>query len=458
MTALLFTVMFLQCLNTSLITVPLPQISDDLHITVSESSWLLLSYSLGTCALLLQFAKLSRNNRVKSFFLYGLIIFTLSSFVCFLAKDFLTLTVVRFIQGAAIAMSAATCPIIVVQKYPDHAKGSALGTMAAGTGLAMVLGPSLGGLLQSIVSWHGLFLINIPFAIIALVLSIWNLPADGTPEENRDPDMMGCLAWFAILFFGLIFLENLMEWGAGMLFAFGFIAFFAVLALMWNLSKDRTREPIISTDMVRSRAFILIASSAMFGSAITEGALYLLPYLMQISWNMGVTECGMYFCIVSAATFVSANLIGRYCDNHSSKGPVMGSFLCTIVFDIIFILIEPSWALEVVVLSACMVGLSFAVFETAQYLRMIRNTVAEHREEAATMITVLTYVGASLGLIVYSLTFNIAVPEAAELGIDQLSSALMINGFHATGLLGLILGITGLILASLVSGKERIED
>ncbi|MCQ2084833.1 MAG: MFS transporter [archaeon] len=449
-------VMFLQCLNTSIITVPLPEIAGDLDITVSESSWLLLAYSLGTCALLLQFAKFGKNNRLKKLFVYGTGIFIIASAACAFLNQFLALTLMRIVQGAAISMAAAACPIIVIDYLPEDRQGYALGSMASGTGLAMVLGPSVGGILSQIITWHYLFLVNIPLAVMVLIGALKYLPADRKPVKKNDPDAMGSICWFIAIAASMVFLENITAWGIELLLPFGIAAYVGLFLLAFRLTDNKLRQPILSPGMLKNRAFLLIAISAMMGSMITEGALYLLPYLMQIAWNMDVMECRMYCCIVSVAAFVSARFVGSYCDNHSSKVPVICSFVCTIVFDTIFTFIQPDWSLAILVLSATMVGITFAVFETAQYIRMIRHTRPEYKEEAATMITVLTYIGASLGLIAYSLMFNAAIPEAMGAEIDELTATLMTKGFNATGVLGLFLGLGGLFLASIV--KENNED
>lgn len=457
MIALLSVAMFLQCLNSSLITVPLPQISADLGIGVSSSSWLLLAYSIGTCALLLQFTKYAKNGRTRKFFVYGLILFLFASFDCWLAEDYLTLVVLRFVQGAAISMSVATGPVFVVQNMPENVRGRALGSMAAGTGLAMAIGPSVGGVLAETISWHMLFLINIPLGLAALGGALLVLPADTMPKGAADPHWTGSVAWFLLISFSMMFLENLFTWSAAALFVSGFIAFESFVILAWNVSTRKEEQAIVSRGLIGTRTFKLVAASAAIGSMITEGAFYLLPYFMEISWGMDVTECGIYFCLVSATTFASAKAAGRYCDARSSRAPVLASFVCTLAFDVIFLLLEPGSGLALLVLSACMVGASFAVFETAQYLRMMRNTEKQYKEEAATMITVLTYVGASLGLILYSLVFDMAVP-AARSGMEGLSPSAMTDGFHATAVLGLVLGLIGLALAFRVPDDKTVEN
>lgn len=438
--------MFLQCLNTSLITVPLPRISSDLGIDVTSSSWLLLAYSIGTCALLLQFTKYARNGRTRSFFIYGLILFLFASFDCSLSHDYLTLVILRFIQGASISMAVATGPIFVVQRMPEELRGTALGMMAAGTGLAMAIGPSVGGVLAETISWHMLFLINIPIGLAVLATALRVIPEDTGNTDGKDPGLCGSLALFAVIACGLMLLENLMDWTPKVLSVMAVVTFLSTTILIWHIRSADGVEPVVSPNLLKSRLFMLIAVSAAVGSMVTEGAFYLLPYFMEISWGMSVTECGFYFCIVSATTFVCARLAGRYCDANSSKIPTVCSFVCTATFSTIFAVIIPGSSLALLIMSACMVGASFAVFETAQYLRMIRNTEPEYREESATLITVVTYIGASLGLIFYSIVFDIAVPVAKD-GMESLSATAMANGFHMTGILGIILSVIGLAVA-----------
>ncbi len=448
--------MFLQCLNTSLITVPLPKISSDLGINVSSSSWLLLAYSIGTCSMLIPFTKYAKNGRSRPFFIYGVILFLFTSFDCYLAKDFLTLMILRFIQGASISMAVATCPIFVVQKMPENIRGTAMGTIAAGTGLAMAIGPSIGGILTEFISWHMLFLINIPIGLGVLIVAIIFLPKDSLVVPGKDPAFYGCVALFATIMFGLMLIENIGNWGAVQIFIVGFIAFFSLLILVWNICYSKGREPVIHPGLLRSKLFKYIAISAAIGSMITEGSFYLLPYFMEISWGMGITECGIYFGLVSVTTFACARLTGKYCDNHSSKYPAITSFICTLIFSILFVILIPGSGFALLILSACMVGASFAMFETAQYLRMIRNTPSEFKEESAIMVDVVTYIGASLGLIFYSTVFDTVVPLAKN-GMEYLSAAAMTHGFHAAGILGILLSIIGVTIAMKVPHDKQFD-
>ncbi len=408
---------------------------------------------------MLQFTKFAKNGRSRPFFIYGLIIFLFTSFDCFLANDYLTLVVLRFIQGASISLAVATCPIFVVQKMPENIRGTALGTMAAGTGLAMAIGPSVGGVLAEFISWHMLFLINIPIGLAVLIGAIYIIPRDAPSIPGKDPDMLGCIALFAAITFSLMLMENLTDWGATEIFATAFIIFLAIIILIWQTHSDNGKEPVLPLGLLRSRLFRLIAISAAIGSMITEGSFYLLPYFMEISWGMSVTECGVYFCLVSVTTFTCARLTGKYCNDHSSKNPAICSFISTAVFSLIFAVLIPGSYLALLILSACMVGASFAMFETAQYLRMIRNTHPKFREESAIMVDVVTYIGASLGLIFYSIVFDIVVPVAKN-GMEHLSASAMAEGFHAAGLLGIVLSIIGITIAMKVphDKSEEKED
>lgn len=406
--------------------------------------------------MLIPFTKYAKNGRTRPFFIYGLVLFLFTSFDCYLAKDFITLVILRFVQGASVSMAVATCPIFVVQKMPENIRGTAMGTVAAGTGLAMAIGPSIGGILTEFISWHMLFLINIPIGFGVLIVAIIFMPSDSPVDPEKDPPLNGCFALFATIMFGLILIEKLGDWGAEQMFVVGTIAFVSLLIFIWSISYSDVKEPVVHPGLLKSKLFKYIAVSAAVGSMITEGSFYLLPYFMEISWGMGITECGIYFALVSVTTFACARLTGKYCDSHSSKYPAITSFVCTLIFSVIFVILIPGSGFALLILSACMVGASFAMFETAQYLRMIRNTPSEFKEESAIMVDVVTYIGASLGLIFYSTVFDTVVPLAKN-GMEYLSKAAMTQGFHAAGILGIILSIIGVLIAMKVPHDRAFD-
>ncbi|MCQ2071489.1 MAG: MFS transporter, partial [archaeon] len=222
-------VMFLQCLNTSILTVALPDIARDLGADVSDGSWLLLSYSLGTCALLLQFVKWANNGRVRIFFLYGTALFILASIDCFLAKDFWTLVALRLVQGLGIALAASTAPIAVVHMLPDDMKGRGLAAMAAGTGVAMVLGPSLGGIMAGFMDWNSIFLVNVPLGLFTLVTAFFILPHEEEPDPSKECDLWGAVFWFMAVAGSIVFLDGMSDASMEVLAVSGGVAAFGIV-------------------------------------------------------------------------------------------------------------------------------------------------------------------------------------------------------------------------------------
>jgi MFS family permease len=160
--------MLLDGLDGSIVNVVLPQISGSFGIDTGTVSWVVINYLLMMAGLILVFGKVAERGLLRKIFLGGLLIFTLGSAACGLSPDFEILLASRIFQGIGAAMIAAAAPLLCVTYLQKNMLGMSLGAMTMASSIGFAAGPAIGGFLTHYLSWHWVFLINIPIGLLAL--------------------------------------------------------------------------------------------------------------------------------------------------------------------------------------------------------------------------------------------------------------------------------------------------
>ncbi|HJJ35800.1 MAG TPA: MFS transporter, partial [Methanocorpusculum sp.] len=159
---------FVDGLDSSIVNVALPVIAADFNIDISNGSWIVMAYGLFLAGFILAFGRVADNGRIRQIFMLGFAIFALGSLLCVLSPSLEIMIAARAVQGVGASMIAAVAPLIITRFLPETKRGLGMGVIATTGGVALVCGPTIGGLITSYISWHWIFIINIPITIFAI--------------------------------------------------------------------------------------------------------------------------------------------------------------------------------------------------------------------------------------------------------------------------------------------------
>ena len=138
----------------------------------------------------------------------GFVIFTLGSAACGIAPTLDILLAARLIQGIGAAMIAAVTPLLCIRYLPPEMLGTALGVIAATSSIGFAAGPAIGGILTQYLSWHWIFLVNIPIGIIGILFAARVIPADEPEDRTVSFDYPGAVMLFGAMVFCTFVLEE----------------------------------------------------------------------------------------------------------------------------------------------------------------------------------------------------------------------------------------------------------
>jgi EmrB/QacA subfamily drug resistance transporter len=301
---------FMLLVDITIVIVALPSIRGSLHTSFSDVQWTIDAYSLSLAALLLPTGSLADILGRRRVFALGLGVFTFGSLLCGLAQSGLMLIVCRAVQGVGGATVFATSLALLAQTFHGRERGMAFGAWGAVAGVATAVGPLLGGLLTTELSWRWIFLVNLPVGIAAIAITLTRVQ-EFRPTHARRVDLPG----FAVFTLGLVALVyGLIEsgrrgWGDGVV-----IGAFAVAVLMlaaFPIVERLQRQPMFDLSLFRKPTFVggSIAAFAMNGSLYAM-LLYLVLYL-QNALHYSALGTGLRVAVITGGSLITAFPAGR---------------------------------------------------------------------------------------------------------------------------------------------------
>ena len=207
--------LFMIMLDNTVVNVALPSIQRDLDASISGLEWTVNGYTLSFAVLLATGGRLGDIFGRRRMFLFGVVIFALSSATAGLAPDTTSLVVSRVVQGVGAALMMPATLSIITDAFPPDERGKAMGTWAGVSALALAVGPVLGGFLTEHVSWRAIFYLNIPVAIGAVAAALFAVRESRDTTVGREVDYAGVAVLTAALTALILALVEGNAWGWG---------------------------------------------------------------------------------------------------------------------------------------------------------------------------------------------------------------------------------------------------
>lgn len=301
---------FMLLLDVTIVVVAIPEIQRGLHAGFGSVQWVIDAYALTLASALLTAGSLADRYGRRLLFSIGLTIFTLGSAVCGVAQSPLMLILSRSAQGIGGAILFATSLALLAQSFHGKDRGVAFGIWGAITGVATGLGPILGGVITSGISWRGIFLVNVPIGVAAFAVTRWRVAESRTPHASR-PDWPGFIvltAGLVALVYGLI---RAGEVGWGDTAALACLAAGGVLLASFVAVEARVAHPMFDLSLFKVPTFDggLAAAFCMNGSLFAM-FVYIVLYL-QYDLGYSALQTGLRLLVVTAGSLVAATVAGR---------------------------------------------------------------------------------------------------------------------------------------------------
>jgi EmrB/QacA subfamily drug resistance transporter len=309
-------------LDSTVVNVALPAVADDLDAGLAGQQWVVEAYMLTLVSLLLVGGSLGDQFGRRRIFVLGLIAFGATSLLCAVAPSVEFLIGARALQGIAGALLVPGSLAIVAATFDGAARGKAVGTWTAWTGIATVFGPAGGGALIEALSWRAIFWVNLPLIAATVALTVHSVRESRDPEAFLGVDGLG-IGLSAAGLAGPVF--SLIEqpshgWGDPLVWA-PMVAGIACFAL-FVLREARARQPMLDLTLFRIRNFWVANLTTLTAYAGLIGGLFFVTLFLQQVAGYSPIEAGLATTPISVILFVLSPRFGRIASGVGPRAPM----------------------------------------------------------------------------------------------------------------------------------------
>ena len=373
--------LFMVTLDNLVVTTALPVIRTDLHSGLSGLEWTVNAYTLTFAVLLLTGAALGDRFGRRRLFTLGITIFTLASAAAALAPSIGALDAARAIQGLGGAIVMPLTLTILSEAVPTERRGLALGAWGGISGLAVAIGPLVGGAVVSGISWHWIFWLNVPIGIVIAPLALFRLRETHGPTTRLDlPGVALASAGLFGIVWGLV-RGNSVGWGSAEIVG-ALVAGFAVLgAFVWW--EFRTPSPMLPMRFFRNRTFALANVSSLFMFFGMFGSIFLLAQFFQTVQGYSPLQAGLRILPWTAMPIFVAPIAGALSDRVGGQ-KLMGLGLALQAAGLAWIaaVSTPTTAYTSLVIPFILSGVGMALF-FAPVANVVLSSVSREEEGQA---------------------------------------------------------------------------
>ena len=311
--------LFMLMLDNTVVNVALPSIQRDLHASLSALEWTVNAYTLTLAVLMVTGGRLGDIFGRRRMFLFGVVVFGLSSLAIGVAPNEGVLVTFRAIQGIGAAFMMPATLSIITQAFPPEQRGMAIGTWAGVSAMALAIGPVLGGFLTESVSWRAIFFINPPIAVVAILVTLFATRESRDETVDRSVDYPG-IATLTLSLTALVLAlieGNSWHWGSARiisLFTFAIVGLAAFVQI-----ERRSRAPMVDFGFFRSRSFLGSNLVAFFVTFAMFSQFFFLTLYMQNVLHYSPLQAGLRFLPSTVLIIIMGPIAGRLSDRIGSR-------------------------------------------------------------------------------------------------------------------------------------------
>ncbi|MFA1547860.1 MFS transporter [Actinomadura chokoriensis] len=320
---------FMLMLDATVTTVAVAGIHADLHAGIGDLQWVMNGYTMAMAAFQLTAGSLADRWGRRRSFLAGVALFTLASLACGLAPNAGLLIAARVVQGLAGALMFATTLALIAQCYAGRRRGVAFGVRGMAAGLAVVLGPVVGGALVSGLGWRWIFLVNVPAGAVTLAVGASALPRRDPAHGPRGIDLLGpplLAVALTLLVLGLLRGQE-DGWSSGRIL--GAFCGASIALLLFTVVEHRRSDPMLDLSLFRDRVF----SGTQVGSFTIQASIFAMLIYVSLWFQDGLhysaMKTGLCFLPLVVPILLAGPLAGAAMDRFP-KGPLVSGALAVL--------------------------------------------------------------------------------------------------------------------------------
>lgn len=402
--------LFMALLDITVVNVALPSIAQDFKTSFSELQWVIDTYTLVIASLILTMAKLGDLFGRKRLFILGLLIFSGASLGCALSQNVTQLQIARAVQGVGGAILSPIAAAIISATFWGPELGTAFGIYGGVSGIALIAGPIIGGVLVKYVNWQSVFLINVPIGLIGIVAALLVIRESRNVGAKRYIDIPGVVLSIGTLFSLTLALIKGADWGWTSTRTLGWFAASAVLFVLFliaeTVQKRRGLDAMMDLALFRVPTFSATAVVTIIVSFVYAGLLLILALLFQNVLGYDALGTGLRYIPFVIGSIIIAPLVGANADRLGPKMVFVGGLAVLGIGFWLMTRITPASDWDVLLPGLFVAGLGGAAIQAQLTNVAISSAPREQAGLASGISATMRQVGSSIGIALLGAIFT----------------------------------------------------
>lgn len=421
--------------DTFVVNVAFPAIGRDLGASLAATEWTVSGYVLMTGVFPLAMGRLGDIFGRDRVYLAGLAGFVVASGLCGLAPNIEALIIFRLLQGIAAATMMPLTLSIVTAAFPAEQRGLAIGIWGGVSGLGLIAGPILGGLLVTGDQWRWIFLVNLPLGLLAVLFAVLWIPSTRDPAATRAIDWPGLSVLSGGLLLVLFGINRGNELGWTSPAIIGCFAGGALLLALFPLVERRARAPLVDLSLFRSTPFVMASLSAFLFSAAVFGSQPYASLFMQNYLGFSPLQGGLAFLPATglvALLMPVSGILGQRLGHRIRLIIAAGSISVGLSF-VYLLRLEPASGYVDGLLPAFLLrGLGIGLVISSTSYAVVSAMPVAKSGLASGALTMARNIGTSAGVAIFGAAYlrsvqHVLPPRLADAGIEPAASATLVE-------------------------------
>jgi len=441
---------FMAILDTSLVNLGLHSIEADLHADIAALQWVIDLYNLVYAAFIMTGGTLGDLYGRRRLFLLGCLVFAAGSLVCALAPSVGVLVIGRGIAGLGAALELPAALAILNVTFPEtRERARAIAIWAAMNGLAMAIGPTLGGLLVDAFGWRSLFYGILPVAAATLGLGLL-VPETASPK-GLHLDLPGQI--LAVLALGTLCVGVIEgpAWGWRSAPVLGCLAACLASAAAFIGVERRSSSPLVPLAVFRNPPFAAAIADAGLMTFGMYGLLFVLPLYLQAVRHDAAAVAGLELLPMSLTFFIVSPTAGRVATTLGPRLLIAGGMALAALGLFALAVLSAGTGYVVIALALFAIGVGLGLITGPIATAAVANAPAARSGMSSGLVNVGRMLGATLGVAILGILFGGNAKAAAA------DPPRFLAGLHASFLIGGCVELAGALIAILWSRRHSLE-
>jgi MFS transporter, DHA2 family, multidrug resistance protein len=306
----------MELIDTSIVNVALNQMAGNLGASIEDIAWVITSYAIANVIIIPMTGFLANYFGRKQYYLASIALFTAASILCGTSTSLWEIVLWRFIQGLGGGALLSTSQAILFESFPGKQRGMAAALFGMGVVLGPTLGPTVGGIIIDSYSWPLIFYINVPFGIIATLLTLRFIPESEAPKKKPHIDWSGIF----LLTIGIASLQYVLERGEAedwydsrLIIGLTLVAVVGLLTFIWWELKQK--EPVVNVHIMKDRNMAITTFLTFIVGFILFTSVFIFPLMLQRGLGYTAYETGITLLPASILSLILMPLIGKKLQN-----------------------------------------------------------------------------------------------------------------------------------------------